>query len=242
MKKISEKKKIKSESRVDYAIVLEDVHKMFKTAHAHTPVIKGVSLKIKPGAFVIITGPSGSGKSTLLNIIAGLETIDKGRVFVKGKEIEKLKQGEKAEFRAKNLGFIYQQPNWLMALNVLENTAFPLIINGESRFRAKRIARHNLKKYNLDKLRKLHPRELSGGEQQRVALIRALIHKPFLVIADEPTGNLDTHNADDLMLYLRKLNQLGHTIVLVTHNTAYSIIATHTLKIKDGRIVNEEIK
>lgn len=243
-----QKEKVKKEyalkkSKNDFLLELVDVNKSFTTKHSHAHVIKDFNLKVKKGEFVIITGPSGSGKSTILNIIAGLESPDKGKVMISGIDFYKLSESTRAQVRSEKLGLIFQQSNWISSLSVLENTILPLLITGQDKKEALKHARYRLEHYKLGKLEKFNPKELSGGEQQRVSLIRALIHNPDIIIADEPTGNLDTHNSDQLMLRLRELHQKEKkTIILVTHNTAYSILGTHNIKIKDGAIVSEEIR
>lgn len=183
-------------------------------------------------------GPSGCGKSTLLNTIVGLEEPSSGEVIVRGRNLYKeMTADERASYRSEKFGIIHQQSNWLKSLNVLENVAFPMAIRGSSERPAAKRASELLALFRLDEFEKNIPSELSGGQQQRVSVVRALITNPWILIADEPTGNLDTVSAADLMYALQFLNsESKRTIIMVTHNPDYEKYATKIIRMGDGRI------
>lgn len=202
-------------------------------------VLKEVSLKINQGAFVAICGPSGAGKSTLLHLLGGLDTPDTGEVFLLNEQIFKLSQKKQYSFRNKNIGFIFQFHHLLPEFTALENVAMPLWIAGLSDKVASQKATEMLEIVGLKSRLHHKPTELSGGEQQRVAIARAIVTKPSIIFADEPTGNLDTANAQaihDLFLEIRAKYNL--TFVVVTHNTQLAEMADRTLMMKDGMIIN----
>lgn len=225
-------------------IRLESVYKEFGKGFGKTQVLKGIDLSIYPGEFVIIFGPSGCGKSTLLNCIAGLETLERGSVVVGNTETSSLNEDKRAIFRQGKFGIIYQQPNWIKPLNVIENVTLPLHIKGFRYFNAFNRAKKALELFSLEKFSKNIPTELSGGQQQKVAMVRALVTNPQIILADEPTGNLDKVSADDLMYIFKSLNEeFKRTIILVTHNPEYEKFATKIIKIEDGGIKSvKEIK
>lgn len=220
-----------------------NIVQVYGKERAQHKVISDISLAIKDGEFVIIYGPSGCGKTTLLNIISGLEAPTEGEVVIRGKNLTKLSNDLRAQFRATNMGIVYQQAQWIRALNVIENVALPLTAVGYDRRYAEKKALQILKQLQLGHLARLEPTELSGGEQQRVNLARAMVHQPDIMIADEPTGNLDSHNSDEVMSLLSNLNKEHQiTILLVTHNLIYLPYATHTIEMKDGKIIKNEVK
>lgn len=203
-------------------------------------ILKGVDLVIEPTQFVIIYGPSGCGKSTLLHCVTGLEPPTKGEVWIRGKNLYKMKDDDRSEFRARHIGIVYQQPLWVTSLYAVENVALPILALGEYEAVALRRAKHILGELGLEKLSKQYPLELSGGEQQLVGLGRALATNPWLIILDEPTGNLDTHSADRLMMTLQELNQKSRrTVLMVTHNLVYLPYADRAIAMRDGKIVKE---
>lgn len=206
-------------------------------------VLRDIDLEIYAGEFVIIFGPSGCGKSTLLNTIVGLEMPTSGHVKVRGVDLYSIDADERAIYRRKKFGIIHQQPSWIKSLTVAENVAFPLAIaRGAYRKNIER-ALKLLNLFRLEEFGRNTPTELSGGQQQRVSVVRALISNPWIVIADEPTGNLDTISADDLMYVFQYLNnELKRTIIMVTHNPNYEKYATKIIKMEDGRIKNVEVK
>lgn len=206
-------------------------------------VLKGLNLEIFPGEFVIIFGPSGCGKSTLLNTMVGLETPTEGNVFVRGEDIYKMKGDERAIYRRKKFGIVYQQPNWIRSLNVSENVAFPLCAAGFSEKKALSRAKTLMELFRLDEFIASAPTELSGGQQQRASVTRALVANPWILIADEPTGNLDTTAAADLMYVFQYLNEESkRTIIMVTHNLEYEKYATKIVRMEDGKIKSVETK
>lgn len=200
-------------------------------------ILKGVDLTIDATDFAIIYGASGSGKSTLLHHIAGLEVPTKGKIIIRGTDITKLNPEERAVFRGDKFGMVYQFWYWAKALTVLENVAMPLFIIGMDEKKAKEKAFEMLRETGMQDYAGKRPMQLSGGEQQRVCIARALVNDPWIIIADEPTGNLDTHNADQVIALFQELN-VGkkRTIIMVTHNLAYLPLATKTIAMKDGKV------
>jgi len=222
-------------------IKVDNIYKSYQSPGSleKTEVLKGVSLEIQSRDFVIIYGASGSGKSTLLHHIVGLESPTKGEIHVRGTNLTKLDGEERAIFRAQKFGMVYQSFYWSKSLTVWENVALPLYLTGEDSRKAKSKAMKALEEIDMEKYAFKNPMQLSGGEQQRVSLARALVNNPWILIADEPTGNLDTHNADQIIQIFQELN-IHHkrTIIMVTHNLAYLMMATKTVCMKDGMIVS----
>lgn len=224
-------------------IKVQNVHKTFKSGKAATEVLKDIDLEIFSGEFVIIFGPSGCGKSTLLNTMVGLEAPTRGKVFLRTKEVYKLKPEDRSRLRRKKFGIVYQQPNWLRSLNLLENIALPLCIAGKPEREAKKRGRLLMELFRLEEFEKSAPAELSGGQQQRACVVRGLITNPWILVADEPTGNLDTNSASDLMYVFKYLNEESkRTIIMVTHNPDYERYATKIVKMEDGKIKSVEVK
>jgi ABC-type lipoprotein export system ATPase subunit len=202
-------------------------------------ILKDVNLEIDATDFCVIVGPSGCGKSTLLHHIVGLEIPTSGSIKVRGTNITKLKTEERSIFRAQKFGMVYQTPYWAKALSVWENVALPLLIDGYKEKEAKHIALTSLREIEMDGYADKSPMVLSGGEQQRIGLARALVNNPWIIIADEPTGNLDTHSANLVIETLKNLNKKSkRTIIMVTHNLAYLPLATREVTMKDGQIVS----
>lgn len=217
------------------------LHQMFKHGSEQTVALKEASFVISEDSCNIVFGPSGSGKSTLLNIISGIQPPTRGTVVVGGRDIYKLKPDELARFRAKEVGFIYQSNYWIKSLNVIENVAVPLFFLGYNRKQAVKVAAIALERVNMSSYAKKNPIFLSDGEQQRVAAARALVSNPKIIIADEPTGNLDTNSGDVIMsLLLKSQIDSGGALIVVTHNMEYLSLADHLLKIQDGKL--EDIK
>lgn len=199
--------------------------------------IKQASFELLESSFNIIYGPSGSGKSTLLNILTGLQKPSSGTVLFDGHEVYKLSPDELAFFRATRLGIVYQNNYWIKSLNALENVALPLYFLGYSRPRAAEVATYALEQVGMEQYAKKYPVLLSGGEQQRIAMARALASSPLYIIADEPTGSLDSANGDKIMNILRSAQRDNkRTVILVTHNMEYLPLADHLLHIEDGHI------
>lgn len=216
-------------------IRLDQVEKKFfldtETVHA----LKNVNFEIPKQSFSIIYGPSGSGKSTLLNTIVGLEVPTSGRVTIENQDLYGLNADQRANFRARTLGMVYQTNYWVNSLTVLENVCMPLFLSGYSKHQAAMIAMESLEMVGMAAYSKKRPTVLSGGQQQRVSMARAIVANPDLIVADEPTGNLDTKNGDMIMNLLSDLNHKLHkTIILVTHNLEYLSLSTHRVQIKDG--------
>lgn len=202
-------------------------------------VLKEVSLIIQKGAFVAICGPSGAGKSTLLHLLGGLDVPDTGEVLLINQNIFKLSQKKQYLFRNKNIGFIFQFHHLLPEFTALENVAMPLWISGTPKKEAEKQSKEILEIVGLKERIHHKPTELSGGEQQRVAIARAIVSKPAIIFADEPTGNLDTANAQSIHeLFLEIRTKYNLTFVVVTHNTQLAEMADRTLMMKDGKIVN----
>ncbi|MBO6056762.1 MAG: ABC transporter ATP-binding protein [Bacteroidales bacterium] len=214
-------------------IEANNIYKSF----GNVDVIKGIDIHIDKGEIVTIIGASGAGKSTLLQIIGTLEKADKGDVFINGQNVNKLGQKALAAFRNKNIGFVFQFHHLLPEFTALENICIPAFIAGESKSNALSKATKLLDYLNLTERANHKPSMLSGGEQQRVAVARALINNPSVILADEPSGNLDSQNAKELHeLFFKLREQTGQTFVIVTHNPELAQMADRTLTIKDGKI------
>ncbi|HDM31812.1 MAG TPA: ABC transporter ATP-binding protein [bacterium] len=225
---------------MDTVIKLENVWKVYYLGKVEVWALRGISLEIKKGTFLSIIGPSGSGKSTLLNIIGCLDFPTKGKVFLDGRDIQKLSSDELSRIRGKKIGFIFQQFNLLPNLTAIENVALPMIFQGVKEKERLKRARELLELVGLKERISHRPQELSGGEQQRVAIARALANDPEIVIADEPTGNLDSKSGEKIMEILKKLHkEQKRTILVVTHDPQIASYSEEILKIKDGKIMGE---
>ncbi len=222
----------------EFHVVLNDVWKIYRTGKVEWPALRGVNLTIRRNTFTAIVGPSGSGKTTLLNIIGGLDKPTKGSVIVDGIDITRLNGRKLAEYRNKYVGFVFQLYNLLSYLTVFENIELPLAIKGIS-FRERRdLVLKALDVFGLRSLSSKRPLELSGGEQQRVAIARALVNMPNLILADEPTGNLDSKNAQVVVETFRKLvDEHGKTVIMVTHNVELTKYVDVVVKMRDGNVV-----
>lgn len=225
-------------------IKIKDLYKSYLTpTNESYDILKGINLEIDSTDFCMIIGPSGSGKSTLLNHIVGLETPTEGEIWIRGTNICALSPEDRATFRAKKFGMVYQTPYWVKSLSVWENVALPLLIDGVKEHDAKKTALNSLDEINMTQFAYKSPVVLSGGEQQRVGLARSLVNNPWILIADEPTGNLDTHSADTVMEILQSLNvHSKRTVIMVTHNLSYMKMATKEVTIKDGEIVSSGLE
>ena len=222
-------------------IELRKVNKYYSGKCGNIHVLKDISLTIRQGEFVAITGSSGSGKSTLMNILGCLDTPGSGRYSLNGQNVISMSENERASIRNKEIGFIFQGFNLIHALNALENVQLPLIYRGLSQKERVILSENALKMVGLEK-RMLHkPYELSGGQQQRVAIARAIAAKPPIILADEPTGNLDSASGEIVLETLLKLNKLGKTVVLITHDKTIAELADREIKICDGEIMTSYI-
>ena len=216
---------------------MENVYKIYKMGDTEVHALDGISMKIEKGEFVAIVGQSGSGKSTCMNIIGCLDVATKGTYKLNGRAINNYTQDELAEVRNKMLGFIFQQYNLLPKLTVLENVQLPLLYAGVKDSEQKRRALESLERVGLKSKAHNLPSQLSGGQQQRVSIARALAGDPSVILADEPTGALDSRTGREVMIFLQKLNAEGNTIILITHDNSIAQRAKRIIRITDGRIV-----
>lgn len=200
-------------------------------------ILRGVSLEIKQGEFTVILGQSGSGKSTLLHMLGCLDTPTSGKVYFEGKDISKLSSDQLAKIRRKKIGFVFQQFNLIRPLTTLENVEMPMRIAGKSKSESKKRATELLKMVGLGNRLNHLPTQLSGGEMQRVSMARALANEPKLILADEPTGNLDSKTSKEIIQMMKDLNIKGYTFVIVTHDQSIAKVAKRKVKIKDGKII-----
>ena len=221
------------------AVDLRDVRKIYGVGPDPVAALDGVSLRIDPGEFVAITGTSGSGKSTLMHLIGCLDTPTSGRVTVAGEDISKAGSDRLARLRNRSIGFVFQAFNLLPRLDVQKNIELPLVYAGTRRTERGQRARDAAAKVNLSDRLTHRPSQLSGGQCQRVAIARALVNDPALILADEPTGNLDSANGAEVLQLLGELHKLGRTIVLVTHDPAVAARAARVIEMRDGRIVKD---
>lgn len=199
-------------------IELRDVYKHYHMGETVVKAVDGVNIKVNSGDFVAIMGPSGSGKSTCMNLVGSLDVPTKGHIFLDGEDISLLSESDLAQIRGKKIGFIFQSFNLIPNLTTKENVMIPMMFQGEDEFVRAKVAKDLLKLVELDDRMNHYPNELSGGQRQRVAIARALANDPEVILADEPTGNLDTKTGQIVMQFLEKLNRKGKTIIMVTHD------------------------
>ncbi len=218
-----------------------NVWKIYRLGKVEFPALRGVTLRVPKGSFVVVLGPSGSGKSTLMHLLGALDTPTRGKVILAGKDVSKLDETERAKLRREYVGFVFQHFYLINRLTALENVELPMIAKGVEASRRRKRALELLTLVGLREKAHHRPTELSGGEQQRVAIARALANDPQLVLADEPTGNLDTVNAEKVMNLLLELNEeMDKTVVVVTHNPEHVKYANYVVRIRDGKIVKVE--
>ncbi|MCI1779553.1 MAG: ABC transporter ATP-binding protein [Bacteroidales bacterium] len=218
---------------------IENIKKSFRTEDVETLALNGVSFEVEEGEFVAVMGPSGCGKSTLMNILGLLDNPTEGRYVLLGKDVGNLREKERTSFRKGRIGFVFQSFNLIDELNVYENVELPLTYLRVKPGERKRRVDEILKRMNMSHRAKHFPMQLSGGQQQRVAIARAVINEPRLILADEPTGNLDSANGKQVMELLTELNHAGTTIVMVTHSQRDSSYASRILNLFDGKLVED---
>jgi putative ABC transport system ATP-binding protein len=221
-------------------VVARGLRKVYRGG-SEVEALKGVDLEIARGELLAIIGPSGSGKTTLLNCLSGLEQIDGGEVLVDGKDLAELTDDDRTEYRAKSMGFVFQAFNLLPVLSAVENVEIPMLLLGEGSKQARARALETLDEVGLAPRADHRPEQLSGGEQQRVAVARALVHRPAVVFADEPTGNLDSESTQAILDLFLRLNAGGQTIVMVTHNPGVAEAAGRTISMRDGLIEQKAV-
>lgn len=227
-----------SKKRSDDVIRLKDVFKYFRLGNSVIKAIDGVDVEINKGDFVAIVGPSGSGKSTMMNLVGALDIATKGDIFLDNINIEHLEESQLAQIRGRKIGFVFQTFNLVPTLTALENVILPMIFQRVPKAERERRARELLTRMGLGRRLGHLPAELSGGERQRVAIARALANNPDVILADEPTGNLDTKLGEEIIEMLNELSREGKTIIMVTHNLDMAKHADKIYKLKDGKIVN----
>ena len=222
-------------------IKVEDIHKIYNPGENEVRALDGVSLEIQRGEFVAIVGRSGSGKSTLMNMLGCLDTPTSGHYFLEGKDVSSLSDDQLSEIRNKKIGFIFQGFNLIPNLDAVGNVELPLIYRGLGKQRRRRIAVQALTKVGLGRRLKHRPSELSGGQQQRVAVARAIAAQPPIILADEPTGNLDSRSTVEIMNILKELHKNGRTVIVITHDDDIAAQARRVIRIMDGQVESDDI-
>jgi len=222
-------------------IVTEGLTKVFKAEGVETIALKGIGFKVQKGDFIAVMGPSGCGKSTLLNLLGLIDTPTNGKYMFFGQDVYSMNEKQKTELRKRNIGFVFQNFNLIDDLTVYENIELPLIYLGWKKKARRERVNEVIESMQLNHRKKLFPVQLSGGQQQRVAVARAIVAKPPLILADEPTGNLDSMHGEELMNILGDLNKNGTTIVMVTHSQSDAAYSRKVVHLFDGQIINENI-
>lgn len=222
-------------------IKITGLEKVYRTEEVETIALNKLSMEIKKGEFVAVMGPSGCGKSTLLNILGLLDDPDKGSFIFNGTEIAKFNERQRADLRKHNIGFVFQSFNLIDELTVYENVELPLIYTGVKAAERKQMVEAVLEKVQIMHRRNHFPQQLSGGQQQRVAVARAVVNHPKLILADEPTGNLDSSNGNEVMQLLTNMNEQGTTIIMVTHSEHDARYSHRIIRMLDGQTVTENI-
>lgn len=220
---------------------IKKITKVYKMGEVLVNALRGVSFNVDKGQFVAIMGPSGSGKSTLMHIIGCLDHPTEGSFIMDGEDISKVNDNKLAEIRNKKIGFVFQQFNLLARTTILYNVEVPLIYAGVNSKKRKKLAEQALENVGLSNRLKHRPNEISGGEIQRAAIARALVNNPLIILADEPTGNLDSKNGEEIMKIFNKLHQEGHTIIMVTHELEVAKYAQRIIHLHDGLIEKDEV-
>jgi putative ABC transport system ATP-binding protein len=224
----------------DAMIVARSVSKTYRTGSVAVEALKDVSLEVQRGALISVMGPSGCGKTTLLNCLSGLDEIDSGQIFIEGTDISTMSDNAKTEYRARRMGFIFQFYNLLPVLSAVENVELPLLVSGTKPGDARKAALAALDRVGLSDRAEHRPAQLSGGQRQRVTVARALVNDPAIVWADEPTGDLDSAGAENVMQLIEELNrEHQQTFIIVTHDPGIGARCRRTIHMRDGRIVDE---
>jgi putative ABC transport system ATP-binding protein len=223
-------------------IKTKDLKKIYRTEDVETTALNNVNLEIKEGEYVAIMGPSGCGKSTLLNVLGMIDKPSEGNYLFMGEEIGGYSERQRANLRKNNIGFVFQSFNLIDELTVYENAELPLLYLGYSSAERKKRVTEVLEKMEIMARKNHFPQQLSGGQQQRVAVARAIVARPKLILADEPTGNLDSAHGEEVMRIVGELHEAGTTVVMVTHSPAYAEYSHRTIHLFDGHIVSENIK
>lgn len=223
-------------------IKITNIKRDFALGNEIVYVLKGIDLEIKKGDYVALMGPSGSGKSTLMNLLGCLDTPTSGTYILNGKDVSQMQDDELAEIRNKEIGFIFQTFNLLPRTTALDNVALPMIYAGHSKSERTTRATEVLKQVNLADRMDHQPNQLSGGQRQRVAIARALVNKPSIILADEPTGNLDSKTSEEIMALLEEIHQKGNTIIVVTHEEDIAAHAKRIIRMRDGMIESDNLK
>lgn len=219
-----------------------NLKKIYRAADVETTALQGIDLDIQEGELIAITGPSGCGKSTLLNILGMIDKPSSGEYFFNNKPIANFAEKERANLRKENIGFIFQNFNLINELTIFENVELPLLYTNISNAGRKERVHTLLEQMKISHRRDHYPQQLSGGQQQRVAVARAISNHPKIILADEPTGNLDTKNGDEVIKQLLQLNESGTTVIIVTHSPHYAQYCNRSIKMLDGSIVTEQVK
>jgi putative ABC transport system ATP-binding protein len=227
---------------MDAVIRLENIRKNYIMGKQELQVLKGITMQIQRNEYVALMGPSGSGKSTLMNILGCLDSPSSGTYILNGHDVSMMPDNELAEIRNKEIGFVFQQFNLLPRLTALENVALPLVYAGFSKKQRTEMAMEVIKKVDLESRHHHKPNEMSGGQCQRVAIARALVNNPAIILADEPTGNLDTKTSYEIMNIFSKIHEDGNTVVLVTHEEDISNYAHRIIRLRDGVIETDKVK
>lgn len=215
------------------------ISKVYTTDEVETTALQDVSIEVTKGEFVAMMGPSGCGKSTLLNILGMLDSPTSGSYFINDQEVSKLNERKRSDIRKRNIGFVFQSFNLIDELTVFENVELPLVYSGFKSAERKRMVDFALERMNIAHRRNHLPQQLSGGQQQRVAVARAVVHNPLIILADEPTGNLDSVNGNEVMTLLTALNNSGTTVVMVTHSAHDAQYAHRIIRLLDGQILSQ---
>ncbi len=219
-------------------ISAQTVHKRFRTGKVEVHALRGIDLDVAAGEMVAVMGPSGCGKTTLLNCLSGLDEFDEGEVYIEGENLRAMNDRKRTRYRARRMGFVFQTFNLLPVITAVENVELPLLVSGVRPGEARRRAAQALEQVGLADRMHHRPSELSGGQRQRATVARALVNNPAIVWADEPTGNLDSQSANDILRLMRQLNEeVGHTLVIVTHDPAIGQLCDRIIYMRDGEIV-----